>query len=126
MTQQLPGPEEGGFLLVDKPRGWTSFDVVGKLRGALKARFGHRVKVGHGGTLDPLATGLLVLGYGPYTRKLQELTGSDKTYEGEMTLGAVTPSYDLETDPQDLKPYAHIDLTTGNHRIQTREQENGS
>jgi tRNA pseudouridine55 synthase len=101
-------PDAGGLLLVDKPVGWTSFDVVGKLRGALRVAAGHKVKVGHAGTLDPLASGLLVLAYGPCTKQLPQLTGLPKTYTGTLTLGATTPSYDLETPPEPGGPWEHL------------------
>ena len=104
----FPDLENGGLLLVDKPIGWTSFDVVGKLRGALNAFAGRRVKVGHAGTLDPLASGLLVLAYGPRTKELPDLTGLDKTYEGTLTLGEVTTSYDRETEVSERKAWTHI------------------
>lgn len=103
-------PDAGGLLLVDKPLEWTSFDAVGKIRAAMRAASGRRVKVGHAGTLDPLATGLLVLGFGPYTKQLTALTGLDKTYVGTMTLGATTPSYDLETTPQDHGPWEGLSV----------------
>ncbi|MBV6404695.1 MAG: tRNA pseudouridine(55) synthase TruB [Flavobacteriales bacterium] len=107
-----PGPidlEGGGLLLVDKPVGWTSFDVVGKLRGALNSLAGRRVKVGHAGTLDPLASGLLVLAYGRRTKDLPGLTGLDKTYVGTLTLGEVTPSQDGETPAVAHGPWEHLD-----------------
>ncbi|MEO1255048.1 MAG: tRNA pseudouridine(55) synthase TruB [Bacteroidota bacterium] len=85
--------EEGRILLINKPVNWTSFDVVKKLRYQLKVK-----KIGHAGTLDPLATGLLIIGTGKFTKKLNELQGLDKTYEGIMEIGKTTPSYDLETD----------------------------
>lgn len=83
---------EGKILLIDKPLTWTSFDVVKKLRYALKVK-----KIGHAGTLDPLATGLLLIGTGKFTKKLNELQGLDKVYEGVITIGKTTPSFDLET-----------------------------
>lgn len=101
--------EGGGLLLVDKPVGWTSFDVVGKLRGALNSLAGRRVKVGHAGTLDPLASGLLLLAYGRRTKDLPNLTGLDKTYVGTLTLGEVTPSQDGETPVSDARPWEHLD-----------------
>ncbi len=92
-------PDTGGLILVDKPLGWTSFDVVKKIRGAMRSVVRRRnFKVGHAGTLDPLATGLLILAYGPFTKKLPEITGQEKVYTGTMTLGATTPSYDGETE----------------------------
>ncbi len=84
---------DGQLLLVDKAPDWTSFDVVNKLRYALKIK-----KIGHAGTLDPLATGLLLVGVGKYTKQLGELQGLDKTYEGEFEMGKTTPSFDLETE----------------------------
>ncbi len=101
--------EAGGLLLVDKPVGWTSFDVVGKLSGALNSLAGKRVKVGHAGTLDPLASGLLVLAYGRRTKDLPGLTGLDKTYVGTLTLGEVTPSQDGETPVSETRPWEHLD-----------------
>jgi tRNA pseudouridine55 synthase len=98
----------GGLLRVDKPVGWTSFDVVGKLRGALRSHAGRRLKVGHAGTLDPLASGLLLLGYGTHTKQLPHLTGLDKTYDATLRLGATTPSYDAETDERDPLPWEHL------------------
>ena len=83
---------EGKLLLINKPVDWTSFDVVKKLRYTLKVK-----KIGHAGTLDPLATGLLIIGTGKFTKKLNELQGLDKTYEGIIEIGKTTPSYDLET-----------------------------
>ena len=101
--------EGGGLLLVDKPVGWTSFDVVGKLRGALNSLAGRRVKVGHAGTLDPRARGLLLLAYGRRTKDLPNLTGLDKTYVGTLTLGGVTPSQDGETPVNGALPWEHVD-----------------
>ncbi|WP_425390906.1 tRNA pseudouridine(55) synthase TruB [Ekhidna sp.] len=85
--------EEGRLLLINKPVDWTSFDVVKKLRNTIKVK-----KIGHAGTLDPLATGLLIIGTGKFTKKLNELQGLDKTYEGIIEIGKTTPSYDLETE----------------------------
>ncbi len=92
---------QGKIIVVDKPLGWTSFDVVNKIRSVLRRRFDlKKIKVGHAGTLDPLATGVLVIGIGPATKKLGLLQADDKTYEGLMRLGASTPSYDAETEPE--------------------------
>ena len=89
----------GEVILVDKPLHWTSFDVVNKLRWKLKKKYGiKRFKVGHAGTLDPLATGLLLICTGKKTKVSQELTSQDKVYTGTILLGKTTPSYDLETD----------------------------
>jgi tRNA pseudouridine55 synthase len=94
MPDELP---KGFVLLVDKPLGWTSFDVVNKIRYFLSKRMGvKRVKLGHAGTLDPLATGLLILCAGEYTRRIEEFQGQEKAYTGTMTFGAVTACYDLE------------------------------
>lgn len=102
-------PDSGGLVLVDKPLTWTSFDVVGKLRGAMRIAAGRKIKVGHAGTLDPLATGLLILAYGPFTKKLPFITGAEKAYTGTLTLGSTTPSYDLETAPEPCGPWEHLD-----------------
>ena len=100
---------EDGLLLVDKPVGWTSFDVVGKLRGGLTFCLKHRVKVGHAGTLDPLASGLVLVGYGARTKDLEGLTGQDKTYTCTLRLGGTTPSHDAETEVVDHAPWEHLD-----------------
>jgi tRNA pseudouridine55 synthase len=96
---------EGQILLIDKPLTWTSFDVVKKLRYALKVK-----KIGHAGTLDPLATGLLLIGTGKFTKKLNELQGLDKTYEGIITIGKTTPSYDLETEFDSEADVSHLTM----------------
>src|SRR5699024_1976614 len=85
----------GEIFLVDKPLNWTSFDVVNKLRNCIKPL---KVKVGHGGTLDPLATGLLVVCTGKFTKRLEGFQGEDKEYTGTITLGATRPSYDKESE----------------------------
>ncbi len=87
---------EGQLLLVNKPYNWTSFDVVGKLRNAFKPL---KLKVGHAGTLDPLATGLLIICTGKMTKQIDTFQAQEKEYTGTMILGATTPSYDMETDP---------------------------
>ena len=86
---------EGEVLLIDKPLTWTSFDVVGKLRNSIKPL---KVKVGHAGTLDPLATGLLIVCTGKMTKQIDGFQAEDKEYTGTITLGATTASYDLETE----------------------------
>jgi tRNA pseudouridine55 synthase len=88
---------EGEVLLVDKPVGWTSFDVVNKIRYAIQKKHKLKIKVGHAGTLDPLATGLLIICTGKFTKKAEEYQGFDKTYTGSFLFGKTTPSYDLET-----------------------------
>jgi len=90
---------EGSFLLFNKQAGWTSFDVVGKVRKIIrKACNGNEIKIGHAGTLDPLATGLLILCTGSFTKKIVEFQEYEKEYSGIMILGSTTPSYDLETE----------------------------
>ncbi|WP_235295883.1 tRNA pseudouridine(55) synthase TruB [Portibacter marinus] len=100
---------EGSLLLVDKPLTWTSFDVVNKIRYTLKHALGvKKIKVGHAGTLDPLATGLLLICTGRYTKKINELTDLDKTYTGTLKLGATTLSYDGEMDEEEHFETHHI------------------
>ena len=88
----------GQIFLIDKPFGWTSFDVVRKIKNLIRAKYKlKKIKVGHAGTLDPLATGLLIVCTGKYTKRIPEIQGQEKTYTGSITLGGTTPSYDLET-----------------------------
>lgn len=102
--------QAGATLLVNKPKGWTSFDVVNKIRYKLKHRLGvKKIKVGHAGTLDPMATGLLIICTGKFTKKLAEFQGLPKEYTGEVTFGATTPSYDAETEIDQTFPTEHID-----------------
>ena len=89
--------------MVDKPLEWTSFDVVRKIRNLIRIK-----KVGHAGTLDPLATGLLIVCTGKFTKKINEYMSMIKEYRGTMHLGAVTPTYDLESDPVDFKSFDYI------------------
>ena len=89
---------EGRVLLIDKPLRWTSFDVVGKIRNLIRIK-----KVGHAGTLDPLATGLLIVCTGKYTKRINEYMAKEKEYTGTITLGATTPTYDLESEPENFK-----------------------
>lgn len=99
----------GSTILVDKPLHWTSFDVVNKLRWYLRKRLDvKKLKVGHAGTLDPLATGLLVICIGKHTKLIESLMGGMKTYTGTILLGKTTPSYDLETAYNSEKPTANI------------------
>jgi len=93
-------------LLIDKPLRWTSFDVVKKVRIAT-----HVSKVGHAGTLDPLATGLLILCTGRMTKQISAYMVQEKEYEATLTLGAVTPTYDLESEPAGHRPYDHLTET---------------
>jgi len=100
---------EGEVLLIDKPTEWTSFDVVNKVRHALRFHLGIRkIKVGHAGTLDPLATGLLLVCVGKATKKINEYTGLDKEYTGTFYIGATTPSYDSETEVDQEFETSHI------------------
>lgn len=99
MTQPVPGL----CLLINKPLEWTSFDVVNKLRYSLKIK-----KIGHAGTLDPLATGLLIICTGPMTKKINEYQGMEKEYTGSITLGNTTPSCDLETLPENPRDTSHV------------------
>ena len=96
---------EGELLLINKPYKWTSFDVVGKIRNSLKPL---KLKVGHAGTLDPLATGLLILCTGKMTKQIDTFQAEDKEYTGTMTVGATTPSFDMETEPDARFPFAHL------------------
>jgi tRNA pseudouridine55 synthase len=98
----------GGYMLVDKPYDWTSFDVVGRVRWALRKKYGHKFKVGHAGTLDPLATGLLIICSGPFTKKIFEYQDMEKEYEGVFTLGRFRPSFDKETEVTETFPTEHI------------------
>lgn len=96
----------GQVLLIDKPLGWTSFDVVRKLRHLVRIK-----KIGHAGTLDPLATGLLIVCTGKFTKRINEFMAQEKEYTGTITLGAITPSYDLETEPTDHQDIGAITLS---------------
>lgn len=103
--KQLPQPaelKEGGVILVDKPYKWTSFDAINKIKWMLKA------KIGHCGTLDPLATGLLICCTGKFTKRITEYQKLPKEYTGIIRLGLVTPTYDLESEPEDFKPFDRI------------------
>ncbi|MBC7759858.1 MAG: tRNA pseudouridine(55) synthase TruB [Phormidesmis sp. FL-bin-119] len=96
---------EGEMLLINKPYQWTSFDVVGKIRNAFKPI---KLKVGHAGTLDPLATGLLIICTGKLTKKIDEFQAQEKEYTGTMILGASTPSYDMETEVNETFDIGHL------------------
>ena len=97
--------EQGEVLLINKPYQWTSFDVVGKLRTVIRKHTGIRkIKIGHAGTLDPLATGLLIICTGKFTRRISDFQELEKEYTGTMCLGATTPSFDLETKPEGYLP----------------------
>ncbi len=99
----------GEIICVDKPLGWTSFDAVKRIRGALTRRLGVRkLKVGHSGTLDPLATGVMIVCTGRATKRIDELQAGVKEYVATIALGATTPSFDLETEVDATFPTAHI------------------
>jgi tRNA pseudouridine55 synthase len=95
--------EEGQVLLIDKPLQWTSFDVIRKIRHLIRVK-----KVGHAGTLDPLATGLLIICTGKFTKKINEYMAREKEYTGTFTLGATTPTYDLESKPENFRSLENI------------------
>tara|TARA_B100000900_G_scaffold415326_1_gene444795 strand:- start:827 stop:1507 length:681 start_codon:yes stop_codon:yes gene_type:complete len=100
---------EGEIILVDKPLNWTSFDVVNKIRYEIKKKLGlKKIKVGHAGTLDPLATGLLVICSGKKTKTINQFIQEDKSYNGIIQLGSTTPSFDMETPIDKTFPVTHI------------------
>ena len=101
---------EGQIILIDKPLTWSSFQVVNKLKYILKRKFDlpKKFKIGHAGTLDPLATGLLIICTGKFTKKITEIQAQAKEYTGTITIGATTPSYDLETEVNATFPTEHI------------------
>ncbi len=100
---------EGCTIVVDKPYTWTSFDVVNKIRWNIKQKLGVKnIKVGHAGTLDPLATGLLIVCIGKHTKLIDQIMGGEKTYTGTILLGKTTPSYDLESEYDQEFPTEHI------------------
>ncbi len=94
---------EGRVLLINKPMHWTSFDAVKKIRGLIRIK-----KIGHAGTLDPLATGLLIICTGKFTKKINEYMGMPKEYTGTITLGATTPTFDLESEPENITDTSHL------------------
>lgn len=96
---------EGAVLLIDKPLDWTSFDAVRKIRNLVRIK-----KVGHAGTLDPLASGLLIVCTGKFTKKINEYMSQEKEYTGTFTLGATTPTYDLESEPVNMQPIDHLSV----------------
>lgn len=100
-----PAPENARIILVDKPHGWTSFQAVKKVKYGIKAK-----KIGHAGTLDPLATGLLILCTGKMTKQIESIQLQSKEYTGTFVLGATTPSIDLETEINQTYPVEHITL----------------
>lgn len=101
--------KNGQVLLIDKPLNWTSFQVVNKIRWHIRQKFNlKKIKVGHAGTLDPLASGLLIICTGSFTKKIDEYQGQIKEYTGEITLGATTPSFDMESEVDTTFPTNHI------------------
>jgi tRNA pseudouridine55 synthase len=113
--ETFPSPAEGRVLLVNKPLDWTSFDVVNKLRYKLKIK-----KIGHAGTLDPLATGLLIICTGKLTKKIDEYQAQEKEYTGHFVIGQTTPSHDLETEvslPVDISSLAEEQVYTAAKKL---------
>lgn len=101
--------KNGQTLLFDKPLEWTSFQLVNKVRWLIRQNYGiKKIKVGHAGTLDPLATGLLIICTGKFTKRIQELQGLEKEYTGTFTFGGTTPSYDLETKIDETYSTEHL------------------
>ena len=117
MNEPITIFEEGQVLLIDKPIEWTSFDVVRKIRNLIRIK-----KVGHAGTLDPLATGLLIVCTGKFTRRINEYMAQEKEYTGSFTLGATTPTYDLESDPVNFND---VNLITKEEIINAAKQFTG-
>ena len=101
--QQTNSFAEGRVILINKPLTWTSFNAVSKIRYLIKIK-----KVGHAGTLDPLATGLLIICTGKFTKKINEYMGMEKEYTGTITIGSTTPTFDLEKEPENIKDISHI------------------
>lgn len=111
--------EQGKILVVDKPYGWTSFQVVNKIKWQIKRDLGvKKFKIGHAGTLDPLATGVLLVCVGKATKMIEQLQTGEKTYSGTIVIGATTPCYDLEQAIDKLYPYQHITLDTLQQSVQ--------
>lgn len=100
--------ENGSAILIDKPYTWTSFQVVKKIKYKISHQYGKKIKIGHAGTLDPLATGLLIICVGKYTKRIEEYQSQEKEYSGSFTLGATTPSFDLEHPIDQSYPTEHI------------------
>lgn len=111
VSDQIPTADwqAGAMLLVDKPKDWTSFDVVNKLRWAIRRKLNvKKIKVGHSGTLDPMATGLLIICVGKFTKRLSELERLPKSYDGTMKFGETTPSYDAESEVDQTFPIENL------------------
>ena len=105
--------EEGEVFLIDKPLEWTSFDVVNLIRAVIKKYHGIRkLKVGHAGTLDPLASGLLIICTGRMTKQIDTFQAQEKVYTGSMLIGQTTPTFDLESEPDNFFPTDNIDAQT--------------
>ncbi|MFV0149235.1 tRNA pseudouridine(55) synthase TruB [Empedobacter stercoris] len=101
--------QEGHVFLIDKPLDWTSFDVVNKIRWNIRKAYNlKKIKVGHAGTLDPKATGLLLVCTGKWTKRIDEFQAQEKTYTGTIKLGVTTPTYDLESEENEIFPTEHI------------------
>jgi len=116
--------EQGEILLINKPYKWTSFDVVAKLRTLIRSHLQiKKIKIGHAGTLDPLATGLLIICTGKFTKRIDEFQGLEKEYTGIFRLGATTPSFDLETQIDRELPFEHF---TSEQIMEAAEQFRGS
>jgi len=116
--------QQGEMLLIDKPYEWTSFDVVNHVRGFLRKIYGwKKLKVGHAGTLDPLATGLLIICTGRFTKKIDEYQGMDKVYVGSMHFGATTPSFDKETEIDNEFDISDVDIESLNRAAKKFEGE---
>jgi tRNA pseudouridine55 synthase len=106
---ELEDFKEGRVFLIDKPLTWTSFNAVSKIKWLIKKRFSvKKIKVGHAGTLDPLATGLLIICTGKFTKRIDDFQAQKKEYTGTITVGATTPSYDMETEVNEKFPIDHI------------------
>ena len=100
---------EGAVLFLDKPISWTSFDLVNKVRKSLRTSLGiKKIKVGHAGTLDPLATGLVIICTGKATKQIMQFQDLEKAYDASIRLGSTTPSFDLEMEPDREYPWQHI------------------
>lgn len=110
MNEEIPPSEfvTGKVLLIDKPLKWTSFDAVNKIRWQLKQKLKQKLKVGHAGTLDPLATGLLIICTGKFTKRIDEFQAQEKEYTGTFVIGASTPSSDMEQEVDEYFPTDHI------------------
>ena len=119
------GFKEGQVLLINKELNWTSFDVIKKIRGLICKKFNMKsIKVGHAGTLDPLATGLMIICTGKATKKIHQYQDKCKEYLATLELGRTTPSFDLETSTDNTYPYQHVNLEVLNHALQNLEGEN--